>query len=383
MSQASTITVNRAELGNALAFASLGLSRRPSVPVLAGMRVTITCGTLELSAFDYETAARAKVSGEASGPGEILITGAELIAAVKALPRGKAVTAQVTIADDALIVECEGIVSTLAGFNAEASAGYPALPAMPELAGLVDAQTFADSVSRVVPCAGTDDTLPVLTCVNITSDHGRLELTATDRYRLARHRIHWTGDDGLAALMPAATLAAFGKKCARDGKVEVYAGGERPSGGMFAAFSDGVYTLITRTTDGQYPKVAQMFASEAATWVTVEAGALAAACSRAAKVTEKGAPLHVTVTTTEAGARVTVETHADGKVTSSQSVPCRFDGPDAHVGFNAAYLASVLNGVGGGRARLGFSGTAAMPKPLQVRGTDGFAAVQMPIKIAG
>ena len=37
MSQAS-ITVNRAGLGNALAFASLGLSRRPSVPVLAGMR---------------------------------------------------------------------------------------------------------------------------------------------------------------------------------------------------------------------------------------------------------------------------------------------------------------------------------------------------------
>ena len=76
-----------------------------------------------------------------------------------------------------------------------------------------------------------------------------------------------------------------------------------------------------------------------------------------------------------------METHADGKVTSSQSVPCRYEGPDVHVGFNAGYLASVLNGVGAGRARLGFSGTADKPKPLQVRGTDGFAAVQMPIKL--
>ena len=49
--------------------------------------------------------------------------------------------------------------------------------------------------------------------------------------------------------------------------------------------------------------------------------------------------------------------------------------------FLAGYLASVLNGVGAGRARLGFSGTADKPKPLQVRGTDGFAAVQMPIKL--
>ena len=40
MSEVSTITVNRTELGNALTFAQLGLSKRPAVPVLAGMLVT-------------------------------------------------------------------------------------------------------------------------------------------------------------------------------------------------------------------------------------------------------------------------------------------------------------------------------------------------------
>jgi DNA polymerase III subunit beta len=376
MSQTS-ITVNRAELGNALAFASLGLSRRPAVPVLAGMRVSITCGTLELSAFDYEIAARAKVSGEASGPGSILITGAELSAAVKSLPRGKAVTAQVTIGDDALIIECEGIVSTLGGFDAQATAEYPALPDMPELAGYVDAATFADSAGRVVPCAGTDDTLPVLTCVNITSEHNRLELTATDRYRLARHRVHWTGPDGIAALVSASTLAAFAKRCARDGKVEIYAGEK------FAGFSDGAYALITSVNCGEFPRVGRMFVSEADTWVTVEASALAAAVTRAGKMAEPNAPVRLDVANDGSGARVMVQVVTDGRVVSSQAVPCRFSGPDAHTGFNAGYLASVLAGVGAGRARLGFSGTAAKPKPLQVRGTDGFAAVQMPIKIGG
>ena len=375
MSQAS-ITVNRAELGNALAFASLGLSRRPGVPVLAGMRVTISCGTLELSAFDYETAARAKVSGQASGPGEILITGAELSAAVKSLPRGKAVTAQVTIADDALIVECEGIVSTLAAFDAEASAEYPQLPAMPELAGVTDAATFADSVLRVVPCASTDDTLPVLTCVSVTSDHGRLELVTTDRYRLARHRIHWTGEDGFTALVPAATLASFAKRCDRGGKVEIHAGEK------FAALSDGAYTLIMHQNAGEFPRgVHKFMTNEAETWVTVEASVLAAALTRAAKLSQRGEAAHVLAETTAAGQVVTVQAYADGKMISSQSVPCRYAGPDVHFAFNAGYLASVLAGVGAGRARLGFSGTGEKAKPLQVRGTDGFAAVQMPIRM--
>ena len=94
MSEGSTITVNRTELGNALAFAQMGLSKRPALPVLGGMLVTMSCGTLELAAFDYETSARAKVSGEVSGPGSILVNGAELAAAVKSLPKGKRVTAR-------------------------------------------------------------------------------------------------------------------------------------------------------------------------------------------------------------------------------------------------------------------------------------------------
>ena len=179
-------------------------------------------------------------------------------------------------------------------------------------------------------------------------------------------------------LVPAATLAAFGKKCHRDGKVEIYAGGE------FAAFSDGAYTLIMQQNAGEFPRgVHKFITGEAETWVTAEAPALAAAVARAGKLADRADPIRLDVARDGTGARIMVQAVTDGRVVSSQAVPCRFDGPDAHVGFNAAYLASVLNGVGGGRARLGFSGTAATPKPLQVRGTDGFAAVQMPIKIAG
>src|SRR4051812_38411681 len=108
-----TITVNRTELGKALDFASLGLSKRPVCPVLAGVLVTVTAGTLQLAAFDYETAALADVAGQSDGAGRVLVIGAELAAVVKSLPKGRNVRAEITAEDDGLMVICDGIDAVL------------------------------------------------------------------------------------------------------------------------------------------------------------------------------------------------------------------------------------------------------------------------------
>ena len=93
------------------------------MPVLCGMLVTISSGTFELAAFDYEIAARAKVGGQASGPGSILANGGELAAAVKSLPKGKRVTAELTITGDTLTIECDGTESVVSSLPRDE---YPA-----------------------------------------------------------------------------------------------------------------------------------------------------------------------------------------------------------------------------------------------------------------
>ena len=311
------ITVNRTELGNALTFAQLGLSRRPVVPVLGGMLVTVSCGTLELAAFDYEIAARAKVSGQASGPGSILVNGAELAAAVKSLPKGKRVTARITIAGDSLLIECDGTESVIAGMGDEATKEYPQLPYMPELSGYADGEMFARSVSRVAECAGRDDTLPVLLCVKLTSDHGSLELAATDRYRLGVDRLHWTGPDGVSSVVPAVTLAKFAAKMDKGGKVALHLTEH------FAGFSDETHSLITRTTVGEFPKYKALIreASANATTVLVVAAALESAVTRAGKLTERNEPVRLQF----AEDSITVRAHRDGQVASTQVVPALLD----------------------------------------------------------
>jgi DNA polymerase-3 subunit beta len=367
MQEIATITVSRTELGNAVTFAAQASPKRPVVPVLASLRVTISAGTLEVAAFDYEVAARAKVSGQASGPGAILVTGPELVAAVRALPRGRKVTAEITIADGRLVIACEGAETVLtARHDAD---DFPQLPALPAESGVIDGDTFARSVARVTACAGTDDTLPALLCVSMASDAGALELAATDRYRLGVDRMSWTGPDGVTALIPARELTRFAKKCDRAGKVSLYMGTGH------AGFSDGVRTIIVRTSDGHFPKYRALVRDQDDTTVTVDAATLAAAVKRAGAVVERNEPVRFSVN----AAGITLQVMHDGVAASTQTVPATYTGPEIATAFNPAYLASVLAGIDG-QARIGF---VSATKPARITAADGFTAIVMPIRLQG
>lgn len=366
-----TTTVNRAELGSALTFASLGLATHPVVPALTAVRVTAGPAGLELSAFDYETYATVKVAGDTSG-GEAatLVNGKELTAAVKSLPAGKKFAAEVTATDEGLSVTCDGTQVTVPALPAEFAADYPAYPPVPAVTGTVDGAAFARGAARTAACAGKDDTLPVLTHVNFTSENGTLELAATDRYKLAVDRQPLAGADG-TAMVPAALLAKFAKQCDKTGKVSVSLDGEH------AALSDGARTLVTRACVGEYVRYRKMLerTGDLPTVVTAAGPALFAAVTRAGKVTGKNERMKFGVS--DAG--VTLTAVRDGKVTGTQVVPATLTGPPQETGFSPPYLASVLSGVAG---IVTVSLPANPDKPAGVTSADGFTAIVMPLRLA-
>ena len=68
---------------------------------------------------------------------------------------------------------------------------YPRLPELPRLAGTVDGGALATAISQVTPAASRDDTLPVITGVNVEIAGDTITLVATDRYRLAIRELGW------------------------------------------------------------------------------------------------------------------------------------------------------------------------------------------------
>lgn len=414
------ITVNRTELNSALNWAGKGLPRRPALPVLAGVRLSVAGGQLTISAFDYDVAATASVAGSDSEPGGILVNGAMLAGIVKAAPKGKTVTVTLERADtpaaeateateatesepardatparaatSALVVRCQGSTSRVGALPEE---DYPALPELPPAAGVFTSDAFKRSVARVAALAGTDDTLPVLTTVRFELDASSVAMVATDRYRLGVDTLDWTagawqdaGGNGYALQVPAKLLADFAKSTARGGKVTVHyqpaTAPDSKAGVSYAApfggFSDGTRTVTFRTEFGEFPRYRALMPGQADMSALVNADTLAGAVKRAATLIERGAPVRLTFGPELPTVGIAAGT--DGETATEESVDVAFDGPGTMtVGYNPAYLLSVLAGVTGD-AWLSWT---KPDRPVVVSSADqadGYRALVMPLRIS-
>lgn len=101
---------------------------------------------------------------------------------------------------------------------------YPALPSLPEVLGVVDAEEFAAAVAHVAVAAGRDDTLPTLTGIGLALDGDTMTLAATDRYRFAVRALTWKpGQDGVSAdvVVSARRLTEIARSFGRAGMVRL------------------------------------------------------------------------------------------------------------------------------------------------------------------
>jgi DNA polymerase-3 subunit beta len=375
------ITVNRNELGTAFAWAVKGIATRPVVPILEGVLVSVEGDQLTLSAFDYERGSRAWLPGTDAEPGVILVSGPSLKKVIAALPKGVRVTAKLTADDDALTIESGDITWKLAALP---RAEYPALPVLPELAGVIDGATFARSVARVYAAASHDDTLPILTGICFTPTDDALTIAATDRYRLAVDPIAWTSTgavlaraDGTTAetdkdagqvIVPAKAVAEFAAKADKSGKVSVYLSHD------FVAFRDDSRELIIRTISGSYVRYESRvnFASEI--HASVDAPKLADVIKRITPSIERNCPILLKVSADS----ITVSSWAGGDVhVESKPIAAEADG-EITLGFSPEYLVSLLAGFDG-TVHLGL----AERKPaLLTEDASGYRAIVVPQRIA-
>ena len=212
------LRVDRDVLAEAVTWTARSVPVRPPVPVLAGVRLEADESSLVLVSFDYEVSARCQVPADVEEGGVVLVSGRLLAEIAKSLP---AKPVDLEVEGTKVAVSCGSAHFSLAAMAAD---DYPALPAMPGVAGTVDAHDLAQAVAQVVIAASRDETLPLLTSVQMQVEGERLTLMATDRYRLAVREMTWSPQDaGLTthALLKARTLSDVAKSLTSTGDVTV------------------------------------------------------------------------------------------------------------------------------------------------------------------
>ena len=136
--------------------------------------------------------------------------------------------------------------------------GQPAVGRVPGAAGATAAGGTADggalaaAIGQVTPAASRDDTLPMLTAVNVELAGETMTLAATDRYRLAVRELGWHpapgfGDAGrVSLLVPARTLSDAAKIMSAGTEVAIMLrpDGDRAGGGTSVAGGGAAEAMI-------------------------------------------------------------------------------------------------------------------------------------------
>ena len=281
----------REDFADAVAWVARNLPTRPTVPVLAGVLLTVDDDGLVISGFDYEVSAEVRVAAEIASPGSVLVSGRLLSDITKALP---AKPVDVSVEGTRVSLTCGSARFSLPTMAVE---DYPALPTLPDETGVIGAELFAEAIGQVAVAAGRDDTLPMLTGIRVEITGESVVLAATDRFRLAVRELTWSTsspDVEAAVLVPAKTLAEAAK--AGTGGTDVHlalgAGSAVGKEGLLGIRSEGKRST-TRLLDAEFPKFRQLLPSEHTAVATIGVAELTEAIKRVALVADRGAQVRM------------------------------------------------------------------------------------------
>lgn len=333
---------------DAVRWGTRNVAVRPTVPVLAGAVLTASGDGLTVSCFDYETAARVTVDAAVKEPGTVVVPGRLLAEIARNLP---GLPVDLSLEAGRVRLVCGGVRFGLPTMPVE---DYPVPPDFPEAVGTVDAAAFARAVARTAVAAGRDDTLPVLTGVEIEATGPALALAATDRYRMALCDLDWSpaeADAHVKALVPARILAGLAKGLGTTGG-EVTIGVARESNGAvtLVGFAGADRSTVSRVLDGRLPQLRALVDTNYPTHLRVDAAELTQAARRVSLVAERDTAVRLRVS----GETLTVEAGSGGgaggtggsggTAEGAEELRCAYEGirDELSLAFKPGYLLDCL-----------------------------------------
>jgi DNA polymerase-3 subunit beta len=243
------------------------------------------------------------------------------------------------------------------------------------VSGTVDGGVFAAAIGQVTPAASRDDTLPVITGVNVEIEGDTIMLVATDRYRLAIRELVWNParPGGRSTLLvPAKTLADAARMMAPGVPVRILTRGtdEGRAADATIGFESGGRRLTTRLIGGEYIKYSSKFPADFGSCGDMPAASLAEAVRRVALVAERGSSVRLSF---EPG-KVIIEAGTKGQARARETVAADFSGEESAIAFSPQYLLDGLTAALTAASGAALASDPAGPGPDQHAERDGASA---------
>lgn len=374
------LTLDARALADAAGIAVRALPNRPPVPVLAALKLQAGDGQLAVTGYDYDVSAYATAAARITEPGTVLVPGRILTEIARSLRK------EVHVSTDGTRLTLESGNSRFT-LHTLPLGEYPTLPELPDATGTVSGAVLAEAVAQVALAAARDDTVPVLTGVQLDVEGPTITLSATDRYRFAVRTLRWEpsgADWNGRALLPAKALLDTAKALAGDEAVYLTLADEDSGTSGVTGLTGDTQRTTMRGLEGKLPSHDALFPTEFAAEAVVSTEALADMVKRVALVAERNTPVRLAFTpgtvVIEAGSSDDAQAVDRADADYTDHTGAEFD--TFRVAFNPQFLLDGLNALDSDTVRLSFT-NPHKPALLTADNAPDMKYLLMPVRLSG
>jgi DNA polymerase III subunit beta len=363
------VSIARSELLESLSVVAKGLSARSTLPILSGVLLTVSEGSMQLQSTDLEVSIRHSVSALAEKDGQTVVPGKLLSDIIRSLPEA-AVTIETE--GETAHIRCQHSSFTIKTLNA---ADFPKFPEVSvDKSVKLPSAIIASMVKQVSRAVSRDETRAVLTGILLIIEGPALKMVATDSYRLAVREVvleEMAGED-TEVVIPGRALEEVTRLAGDSEDVSLGVSENQ------IVFEFGTTTFVTRRIEGSFPNYKQLIPKESATTATVSGDEMAAALKRVSLMALHNSPVKISVSVTDQTLSLSAATQDVGD--ASEDLMVKAEGEDTEIAFNHGFLMDGLASAGSEGVRLEVQ-NHLKPGLLKTVGDEGFLYLLMPVRL--
>lgn len=324
------------------------VSSKHTLPILAGIKLSVSSNKLLLAATDLEIGIETWVPVNVIEEGEVVVPAKHFIEIVKRLPDTN-ISIKYSLETNNLIINYETSEFTIKVWPAEE---FPLLPELDdECSIIIKNGLLRNMIKQTTFASSADESRPLFTGVLMEVEDEKLRLIATDTHRLTLRigNIERSSELKPNLIIPAKTLNEINRLIKDDDEECIIKISENQ-----ASFSLANVNLISRMIEGQFPNYRQVIPKEFKTKIRIKSKALLETVERIALFTNEKDGSHIIKINVDEGIMVITSQSEVGK--GYEELPILLTGEELKIAFNAKYLIDILRVIESDEISLEMSG---------------------------
>lgn len=363
--------ITSGELVKALSAVAGVVPSKATLPILENVLFESVDGALKLTATDNEIYIVEQVAAEIVKDGSVAIPARRLLDTMRQLPD---IPLSFDIDDRCTVkFRTDRGAYKLVGAKAE---DFPMLPSVNEgTTIMVDTESLTSGIEKTRFAVSTDDLRPNMMGVYFQVDEEKTRLVATDGHRLVRLvKYDMKGDVPVNFIVPDKALAQVTRTLnGGETKMQITKHHVR--------FTNGEAEVIARLINESYPNYENVIPKENEKIMTVTKNDMLATVRRVS-IFSSSTTRQIRLNLSQDEVSIFAEDY-EMSSEARESIKCQYEAEDMVIGFNARYLADVLNNITNEEVTFAFStpNRAGIVQPVEQAADEDLLMLIMPVML--